>query len=275
MPLMKPQQLLLYSNRFDPDEHESDWFIPCNWRYVDPKSMEPIFDSKEIWDRLSEGDVVTLGKEELPGWFLLIHRDDLIEYAKPSIQSYLLHYAEDLAGQDHEVGIRKWFRFGEMALTQLWIGRVAATGHSLGLGETGDYWQFCLDILLESTKDEPEAFDAALQLLEWIRTESYFRPPEAFVAWEQKVQAGSLKRPRQHGKSAYSHWGRDLHVSMAIYHLELAGIPPTRNDETDELSGADVVSDVYSTTFKRPLSYEATKAIWKRYSNLKAPLSDV
>ena len=68
MPLMKPQQLLLYSNRFDPDEHESDWFIPCNWRYVDPKSMEPIFDSKEILNKLSEGDVVTLGKEELPGW---------------------------------------------------------------------------------------------------------------------------------------------------------------------------------------------------------------
>ncbi len=275
MPLKKPQQLLLYSNRFDPDEHQSDWFMPCNWRYVDPKAVEETFNGKGIWERLSDGQVATLETEELPGWFLLVHRDDLIEHAKPSIQKYLLQHGEDLAGQDQEVGILKWFKFGEMALTQLWVSRVIGAGHSLGLGDHSDYWQFCLTLLLESTKFEPEAFDAAIQLLEWIRTESYFRSPEEFVEWEQKVREGSLTRPRQHGKSPYSNWGRDLHISMSILHLRLAGIPPTRNDETDEFSGADIVSDVYTTTFKRPLSYEATKAIWKRYSNLKAPLSNL
>lgn len=275
MPLKKPQTLLLYSKRFNPDEADVDWFIAGNWKCVDLQAIKARVDEKEFWDALGDGQLASANTEELPGWFLLIDRADFLEQVRPSTRNYLLSNAEDLSGEDQDAGQLKWFKLGEMACTNLWIESLAGPENPFGLGDQRDTWQFCLTMLLEGSKTEREAFDATIQLLEWIRTESYFRAPEPLCLWEQQVSAGAIQRPRQHGKSRYSHWGRDLHISMAILQLERAGIPPTRNDESSEVSGADIVADIYSNTFRRPLSYEAAKAIWKRYSDLQTPLSDM
>ncbi len=275
MPLKKSQTLLLYSKRFNPHEADDDWFMAGNWKCVDPKAVKARVDEKEFWDALADGHMAGADNEELPGWFVLINRADLLEQVRPSIRNYLLSNAESLSGEDQETGQLKWFKLGEMACMNLWVEKLAGPDDPFGLGEYRDSWDFCLAKLLDSAKTEREAFDATIQLLEWINTDSYFRAPEPLCLWEQQVSAGAIQRPRQHGKSRYSHWGRDLHIAMAILHLELAGIPPTRNDESSEVSGADVVADIYSTTFRRPLSYEAAKAIWKRYSDLESPLSDL
>ncbi|MDA1371710.1 MAG: hypothetical protein O2971_13245 [Proteobacteria bacterium] len=198
---------------------------------------------------------------------------EILEIWKKDLENYFQQHRISLTTNDAELGVKKWVLLIEEELQKLWLYKVGTGSYPQTNSNINQSLNFRIQLLALSAERAREAFDALLQVIE-LYTERNIPLPSSIATWKEKYDSAQCQRPRQHGPSKYSNWGRDIHIAWSIYALELGGLSPTRNDASISICGCDLVTDAYIEVTRNPMNYRLAKSIWKRYSNPKATLSE-
>lgn len=228
-----------------------------------------------VLGRLVIGEILREDTDNIPLWYraISVQYEDTAP-ARHVISEYFKSQIDELLSDDRSLAIKKWALFIEQDLHRLWLYRVGKGESPNRNSNLMQSLNFRLKLLLVEAAESVEAFEALLQIIQFY-TENNLAMPKMLKTKQKQIQTGRISRPRQHGPSKYSNWGRDLHIAWVIFMLERAGTKPTRNDESNTTSGCDIAAEEFTRITKRPMNYETAKAIWKRYSKLKSPLSSI
>jgi hypothetical protein len=198
--------------------------------------------------------------------------------ALDAVTTYLLDHRDDILSDDTYLGAEKWKKFILQAIDQPWILSLLQSINPNIETDSQDSVELRLRILVSEARESRDAFDAGIEIVEELHERNQPLPP-LLNKWWCNVEAGSIQRPRRHGPSRHSNWGRDVYIAGAIYMLEVEGIYPTRNDvSTHANSGCDIVAEALNnnfSNFKNSMNYDRVKNIWTKYSKLDSPLSEI
>jgi hypothetical protein len=78
---------------------------------------------------------------------------------------------------------------------------------------------------------------------------------------------GDISKPRRHGKSKFSNWGRDLCIAKSVEVLVDKGFVATRSDTSPHNSACDIVAEVLISDFNMSVDFETVKKIWNKYKD--------
>lgn len=200
-------------------------------------------------------------------WYRAFQVPMTIESANRFATEYLSSHAATLKSDDAPWGIESLKQEVMEIANQIWVyqvsqGREPDPDSQLTQQVTERLARFIFASSVSRT-----AYDALVAISVAIQDRNQ-NMPELLAEWLTEVDQEQRPRPRQHGPSKHSHWGRDLHIAFCVYLLERSGLKPTRNDASATISGCDIVADLITSKIGMPLNYDAAKAIWKRYSKL-------
>ncbi len=122
-----------------------------------------------------------------------------------------------------------------------------------------------LSDFLKETETCPYSYEGAIQICTALleRKQTF---PAALSDWLVLHLKKETRPPRKPGKSKYKDMGRNLHIAWAIHTLEQRGITATRSDASSTVSACDIVSELLTTHFKIPISYQGVKKIWSKHN---------
>lgn len=114
------------------------------------------------------------------------------------------------------------------------------------------------DRLMQRARTDAFQYKVAVGWIEYQLQHGNPLPPGA-IALVSDVMNERLPPPKQKGQHKAVNIGRNVRICAAVQTLIDAGLKPTRNDESGEVSACDVVADVLWPGLDK---YQVVKTVW-------------